>query len=122
MTIGTGSGMAEAKGRLLGRVYFDSTESKLTRGSRTTLMNMVNDLQAMGLRTVGVNGYTDTLGSQRYNERLSRERAGKVRTFLERNIKGLIPERRPFGERQPIKSESKKPGRWQNRRVEIRVM
>jgi outer membrane protein OmpA-like peptidoglycan-associated protein len=114
--------MAQAKGSLLGRVYFDSTKSKLTRGSRTTLMRMVNDLQAMGLRTVGVNGYTDTLGSQRYNERLSRERAGKVRTFLERNIKGLIPERRPFGERQPIKSESKKPGRWQSRRVKIRVV
>jgi hypothetical protein len=55
VTIGTGSGMAQAKGSLLGRVYFDSTESNLTRGSRTTLKRMVNDLQAMGLRTVGVN-------------------------------------------------------------------
>ena len=122
LTIGTGTGQARAKGSLLGRIYFDSTESKLTKASRGTLKKMVNDLQAMGLRTVAVNGYTDALGSQRYNLKLSKERAIRVRTFLEGQLKGLIPVRKPFGEKQLIKDESRKPGRWQNRRVEIRVM
>lgn len=121
-TIGTGTGRAQAKGSLLGRVYFDSTESSLTRESRATLKKMVNDLKAMGLRAVAVNGYTDALGSQRYNLQLSNERAIRVREFLRSRVDGLIPVRKPFGEKQLIKDESRKPGRWQNRRVEIRVM
>lgn len=122
LTIGTGVGSAQKKGSLLGRVYFDSTESKLTKASRATLKKMVNDLQAMGLRAIAVNGYTDALGSQRYNLELSNKRASQVRSFLRGKVAGLIPVRKPFGEKQLVKDESRRPGRWQNRRVEIRVM
>ena len=121
-TIGTGSSKAQAKGSLLGTVYFDSTESNLTKAARSTLSKMVNDLKTMGLRAVAVNGYADSLGSQRYNQALSMDRASSVRAYLEGHITGLVPDRRPFGETQPVRDETHGPGHWQNRRVEIRAM
>ena len=121
-TVRTGSGKAQAKGSLLGTVYFDSTESNLTKAARSTLSKMVNDLKTMGLRAVAVNGYADSLGSQRYNQALSMDRASSVRAYLEGHITGLVPDRRPFGETQPVRDETHGPGHWQNRRVEIRAM
>jgi outer membrane protein OmpA-like peptidoglycan-associated protein len=83
--------MTRAQSSLLGTVCFDGTVSKLTRASWAPLTKRGKVLKATGLGPVGVRGNTGTRGPSRHQQRLSRERAGKLRTFLESDVKGLIP-------------------------------
>jgi OOP family OmpA-OmpF porin len=72
-----------------------------------------------GLR-VSVEGHTDSIGSETYNQRLSERRADAARTYLV--DKGISPSRiktRGFGKSRPIASNKTEAGRAENRRVEI---
>ena len=67
-------------------------------------------------------GYTDSIGSEDYNQRLSERRASAVRDWL---IKcGISPKRltaKGFGEADPVASNATEGGRAQNRRTELVV-
>jgi hypothetical protein len=72
-----------------------------------------------GLHVV-VEGYTDSVGSDSCNQRLSERRADSVRDYLVE--KGISPSRirtRGYGETRPVASNATEEGRAQNRRVEI---
>lgn len=69
---------------------------------------------------VVVEGYTDSIGSDAYNMKLSERRAETVRDFMV--SKGISPTRittRGFGKANPIASNKTAEGRAENRRVEI---
>jgi outer membrane protein OmpA-like peptidoglycan-associated protein len=67
-------------------------------------------------------GYTDSIGSEAYNQRLSERRANAVRDWL---IKcGISPKRltaKGFGKADPVASNATAEGRAQNRRTELVV-
>ena len=79
-------------------------------------------LKEYGDVTVSVNGYTDSIGTDAYNQALSMRRANAVKEYLERQ--GVPASRmtvRGFGESNPVASNATPEGRAQNRRVELIV-
>lgn len=71
---------------------------------------------------VRVEGHTDWIGSDAYNQRLSEKRAGAVRTYL--ITKGIEPSRLEavgYGESRPIADNNTVQGRARNRRTEFKV-
>ena len=69
-----------------------------------------------------IDGYTDNVGDAAYNEKLSKERADAVATYL--TSKGVVLGDRfttkGYGAADPIADNSTEEGRAQNRRVTIR--
>ena len=70
--------------------------------------------------TVVVSGYTDSVGSSAYNQKLSEDRARSVADFLvEKKVNPARIELVGMGEQNPIASNKTSQGRSLNRRVEI---
>jgi OOP family OmpA-OmpF porin len=72
-----------------------------------------------GLR-VEVQGFTDSIGTEEYNQGLSERRANAVKDYLVE--RGVNPEKisaKGYGELNPVASNDTKEGRALNRRVEF---
>lgn len=107
----------------LGDVLFDFNRADLKTGARNNLSRLVSFLREHEDRDVLVEGHTDALGPEDYNQSLSRRRAEAVRLFLVDS--GISPSRsvaRGFGESRPVASNDTDEGRQQNRRVEIVIL
>jgi outer membrane protein OmpA-like peptidoglycan-associated protein len=107
----------------LGDVLFDFNRADLKTGARNNLSRLVSFLREHEDRDVLVEGHTDALGPEDYNQSLSRRRAEAVRLFLVDS--GVSPSRsvaRGFGESRPVASNDTDEGRQQNRRVEIVIL
>lgn len=114
----------EARGLIvnLSDVLFDFNKATLTPGAREKLAKLAGILLAYPAPyQVEIEGHTDSVGSDEYNLRLSRERAESVRAYVVGA--GLSAERivgtRGLGEARPVASNDTPAGRQQNRRVEI---
>ncbi len=71
-------------------------------------------------RTVIIEGNTDSVGQEDYNQGLSERRVNSVAAYLVRH--GVSPNRisaAGLGENSPVASNDSAAGRQQNRRVEI---
>jgi outer membrane protein OmpA-like peptidoglycan-associated protein len=67
-----------------------------------------------------VEGHTDSVGGDEYNQRLSERRSEAVRDYLtEEGMRGGSVTARGFGKTQPVASNDTASGRQQNRRVEL---
>lgn len=88
-------------------------------------LRQVLDQFAQGMRSqqgvrVRVVGHTDNTGSDAINDRLSSERAERVRSYLvDRGVSGLQVETVGRGSREPVASNATADGRARNRRVEL---
>ncbi len=73
--------------------------------------------------TITIEGHTDAIGDERYNERLSTKRAEAVREYLIANmaIDASRIEAIGYGESRPIASNETEEGRAQNRRIDISI-
>jgi outer membrane protein OmpA-like peptidoglycan-associated protein len=79
-------------------------------------------LQENPERKVVVEGYTDSTGSDSYNQQLSERRAESVRRALTRA--GVDPQRIQavgYGEEYPVASNDSPSSRAMNRRVEVTI-
>ncbi len=63
-------------------VFFDFDKYYLTMEAKETLQRAADAYRAGGTPKVEVTGHTDTMGSNRYNKRLSDRRARVVREFM----------------------------------------
>jgi len=69
-----------------------------------------------------VEGHTDSIGSDAYNQRLSERRANAVADYME--AQGISSSRittKGWGKSKPVADNRTKEGRARNRRVEITV-
>lgn len=66
-------------------VYFDFNNFKLEKEELIRLGNFVNDKMAISTSHFEINGYTDNVGSESYNRKLSEKRARFVYKYL-RNV------------------------------------
>jgi len=101
-------------------VLFDVGKSDLKPGARTKIERIATVLQAHPERRLLVEGFTDSTGSDKLNQKLSEERAQAVAVALIRQ--GISADRidtKGFGEAQPVASNASASGRQQNRRVEL---
>jgi OOP family OmpA-OmpF porin len=69
---------------------------------------------------ITVNGYTDSIGPEAYNQQLSERRANSVKRFLvSEGIAADRIETQGFGESNPVADNDTDAGRAENRRVEV---
>ena len=104
-------------------VNFDFDKATIRPDAADILAEAARILEEEPGINVSVDGHTDAVGSDAYNERLSEQRAGAVRDHLARL--GVAPGRlqtRGFGESRPVASNATEEGRAQNRRVELNVI
>lgn len=105
---------------ILRGVYFDFNRSDIRADARPVLDQGAELLKANPGVDVRVEGHTDSIGSEEYNQALSMRRAESVYRYLVN--RGVDPERftvEGFGESRPIASNDTETGRAQNRRVEL---
>ena len=105
---------------LSGGVLFRSAESSLLPSARVKLDQVTRALLAVRARNLIVEGYTDSHGSESYNQDLSQRRADAVRDYLVlRDYPASRIQSHGNGEGSPIADNVSPEGRANNRRVEI---
>jgi outer membrane protein OmpA-like peptidoglycan-associated protein len=106
-----------------GNVTFETDRADI-RGSFYDVLNSVAlVLKEYDKTVIEVMGYTDSTGSEAYNQTLSERRAGSVADYLV--AQGLDRRRvlsKGFGETHPVADNATPEGRQANRRVELRLV
>ena len=101
-------------------VLFDTGKSSLRPAAREKLAKVAGIVSGHpGLR-LDVEGHTDSIGGDAYNQQLSEDRGTSVRDYLtgQGMATGSVTSR-GFGKTQPVASNETASGRQQNRRVEL---
>jgi len=104
----------------LGDVLFESGRAELKAGTTGNLIKLVTFLNKYPDRNVAIEGYTDSVGSENYNQGLSERRADSVRSYLVgQGIDSVRLSASGMGESDPVAGNDSAAGRQQNRRVEV---
>jgi outer membrane protein OmpA-like peptidoglycan-associated protein len=101
-------------------VLFDTGKYSLRPLAREKLAKVAGIVSGHpGLR-LDVEGHTDSVGGDEYNQRLSEQRGAAVRDYLtQEGMAATSVTARGFGKTQPVASNETAKGRQQNRRVEL---
>lgn len=103
-------------------VLFDFNKYTLKPEAREKLAKVSGILLAYPGLTLQVEGFTDNIGSDDYNQKLSEQRAGSVRDYLEtQGVAQTNISATGYGKNNPVADNSTNNGRSQNRRVEMVV-
>ncbi|MCF1488709.1 OmpA family protein [Pseudomonas sp. AA27] len=105
-----------------GQVLFAFDSAELTQGAQQRLQGLLPKLNEPGVASVKVLGFTDSVGSDAYNQRLSERRASGVAEYL--ISQGLAPNKvtsQGRGESEPVADNDTDEGRSRNRRVELHL-
>jgi len=103
-------------------VLFDFGKYTLKGDARERLAKVSGILLAYPGLNVQVEGHTDNVGSDAYNQQLSEQRADTVRQFLvAQGVPAPNVSAQGFGKSQPVASNDTPGGRQRNRRVELVV-
>jgi outer membrane protein OmpA-like peptidoglycan-associated protein len=104
----------------LGDVLFDTGMATLKPGAYTTIDRLATVLKQAPDRKVMIEGHTDSVGADEYNQALSERRAASVQTaLLERGVRSDQITSLGKGESFPVAGNDNAAGRQQNRRVEM---
>jgi len=104
-------------------VHFAVNKNKLTADEKAKLDDVAKQIGSLQRYFITVEGYTDQTGSEDYNDRLSRERANSVISYLvgSHNIPVYRIHMVGLGEQKLIDEGKGKKAREASRRVEITV-
>jgi outer membrane protein OmpA-like peptidoglycan-associated protein len=103
-------------------VLFDTGKYTLKPGAREKLAKVAGILLAYPGLKVQIEGFTDNVGGDEYNQRLSEQRAMTVRDYLvQQGINMNNVTAQGLGKGNPVASNATPAGRQQNRRVELVV-
>jgi len=103
-------------------VLFETNQFALRPAARESLAKLSGILLAYPDLRLEVDGHTDSVGSDAYNQQLSEKRAASVRDYLvQQGLPMSSATERGFGKTQPVASNATAAGRQQNRRVELVV-
>ena len=106
----------------LSDVLFDTGKADLKPGAREKLSRLSGVLLSHPGLHIEVEGHTDNVGGDSYNQQLSETRASSVRDYLVREgIASNTVGTSGFGESKPVASNGTAAGKQQNRRVELIV-
>ena len=103
-------------------IYFNTGSAKLISKSYTPLNEVVKILKDDMNLKLAIEGHTDNVGADEYNQTLSDNRAGSVKSYLV--SKGIDETRiisQGYGETQPLADNNTAAGRSKNRRVVMKV-
>ena len=103
-------------------VLFDTGRYTLKPGAREKLAKVAGILIAYPSLNIAVGGYTDNVGGDEMNQKLSQNRAGTVRDYLvAQGVAMASLSATGFGNSSPVASNDNASGRQENRRVELVV-
>ncbi|MCU7803542.1 MAG: OmpA family protein [Candidatus Thiodiazotropha sp. (ex Lucinoma borealis)] len=104
----------------LGDVLFSTGKTELLPGAMSTIDKLAKFLAEYQEKTVLVEGHTDNVGSDAFNQDLSERRALSVKNALmQAGVDGSRIDTLGMGETTPVTDNSTSAGRLKNRRVEI---
>ena len=106
-------------------VFFDTGKSALSQQGKTELCQAASQAEGTSNALLLVVGYTDTVGSDDYNQTLSEKRAGAVINYLQQAChwkpwRVLTPT--GMAKADPLADNNTAEGRAQNRRVSVNVL
>ena len=104
----------------LGDVLFDTGKAQLNPGAARKLDQLAQFLTEHPDRRVQIDGFTDSVGTESYNQSLSQQRADAVKSAL--TTRGIDSSRigsQGYGKGFPVADNSDSGGRQLNRRVEV---
>lgn len=106
-------------------VYFDTGKAVLSPAAKAELCAAASQAEATDNALLLVVGYTDSVGSEEYNQTLSEKRAARVINHLQQQCR-WAPYRMltPTGmaESDPLASNDTEEGKAQNRRVSVNIL
>ena len=103
-------------------VLFDTGSHTLKPGAREKLAKISGIVLAHPGLSLQIEGHTDSVGGDEYNQQLSERRAASVRDFLvQQGVAAASASARGFGKAQPVAANETAEGRQRNRRVELVV-
>jgi outer membrane protein OmpA-like peptidoglycan-associated protein len=103
-------------------VLFDTAKYTLKPTTQISLAKVAGILEAYPGLKVQVEGYTDSVGSDDYNQKLSENRASTVKDFLiSQGVSSNNITSQGFGKNSPVADNATSSGRAQNRRVNMVV-
>ena len=100
--------------------HFDFNKSTLKPEGKRKVDEAIKMMKENAILSVSVEGHTDSVGSEAYNQKLSERRAKAVSDYMV--AEGISAGRistRGWGKSKPEASNKTAEGRAQNRRVEI---
>jgi len=104
----------------LGDVLFDTGKAQLNPGAARKLDQLAQFLADHPERRVQIDGFTDSVGTDSYNQSLSQQRADAVKSALvTRGIDPARIESQGYGKGFPVADNADSGGRQLNRRVEV---
>jgi len=108
---------------VLENVEFDFRKADLDPQSYPALDQLANYLQRKNEIRIEIRGFTDNVGNEKANLKLSERRAQSVADYLEK--KGISGERmmiKGYGDTLPVTENNSEEGRQKNRRIEIKFL
>ena len=113
----------EALNRLGATVQFELNKADLKPEAIELLISVYDIMTKFGNTNFSIEGHTDTSGPKAFNQKLSEDRAEKVKSHLvEKGVDGTRLSTKGFGEDSPKASNNTRDGRITNRRVEFKVV
>jgi outer membrane protein OmpA-like peptidoglycan-associated protein len=104
----------------MSNVLFDTGRYSLRPLAREKLANVAGIVAGHPGLKLDVEGHTDSVGGDNYNQALSEQRGNAVREYLtQHGMQSSAVTAKGFGKSQPVASNDTSNGRQQNRRVEL---
>jgi outer membrane protein OmpA-like peptidoglycan-associated protein len=120
-TVRTSTGMVMQLANKSFRFDFDS--AALRPENRETLSRIAGVLLASEGYRLFIDGHTDDIGTEEYNQGLSERRASSVRDYLVKaGVPAVIITVKGFGKSNPLVQAKTEDAREKNRRVEIGIV
>lgn len=106
------------------RVFFDFDKDILTEANLKELPKAVAFVKKYPGAKIRLDGYTDSIGTDEYNKKLSERRATAVKNYLikEAGVSSSKITAVGHGEADPVADNKTPDGRAKNRRVEISIL
>jgi outer membrane protein OmpA-like peptidoglycan-associated protein len=105
-------------------INFDFDKSKIRNKDKEQLKQAIDFVKKYKGYKIKLEGHTDWIGTEKYNQGLSERRAEATKKYLIK--KGSVAEQRinsvGYGKLKPVASNKTRDGRAKNRRVEILIL
>lgn len=107
---------------LKGDALFAFNSATLSAQGKQTLDELITAFKGVPVNSIAISGYTDSVGSDAYNQKLSEARARSVADYLSKHgFHASQEDAHGFGRASPVATNDTAEGRARNRRVEIIV-
>lgn len=109
--------------RLALHVNFDFNKATVRKADDADLEKGVAFVKKYPGFKVSLEGHTDSIGGEAYNQRLSEKRAAAVKDYLvKQGVDGTKIQTSGYGKTKPVADNSTAKGRFENRRVEVLIL